>query len=142
VDTTAFAKLNLLKGMSGESIGWPLLSKSGKSLYYVSYTDSALVTQCILGQDGVFDFGTELRSSPLDGAKGKFKLLSGISADERAIFYFDQADKHTWALFRSRDGAPFYDPVDLGSRQGAMPNADCSRVYSSNMTGVVSQPVK
>lgn len=142
VDTTAFAKLNLLKPMSGESIGWPLLSKDGKTLYYVSYSTSALVTQCIRDKDGVFDFGTPIDEFTLGGAKNKFKLLSGISADERAIFFFDQDTKHAAALFRSRDGAPFYDPVDLGDRHGVVPNGDCTRVYSSNMSGVVVQPVQ
>lgn len=142
VDTTAFDKLNLLKPMTGQSMGWPLLSKDGKSLYYVSYMQSALVYQCVRDKDGVFDFGTPIDEFTLGGGKDKFKLLSGISADERAIFFFDQETKHATALFRSRDGAPFYDPVDFGARNGAVPNGDCTRVYSSNMTGVVVQPVK
>lgn len=142
VDTTAFQKINALKPMTGQSVGWPVLSDDGKALYYVSYSSAALVVQCPLGQDGVFDFGTEIDEFTLGGKAGEHKWLSGLSADQRAIFFFDQKTQHSVALFRSREGAPFYDPVDLGARRGASPNADCSRVYSSVASGVVTQPVK
>jgi hypothetical protein len=142
IDTAAFDKLNSLKEITGDSLGWPLLSKDGKTLYYVSYAGSALVTECTAGQDGVFDFGTQIDEFTLGGSSGKFKLLSGLATDERAIFFYDQESKHSMALFRSHDGAPFYDPVDLGDRRGAAPNADCSRVYSSVSAGVVAQAIK
>ena len=138
-DTSAFAKINALKAMSGHSLGWPVLSSDGQDLYYLSYFGHALAVQSKLGKDGLFDFGSEIDEFTLGGAEGAYKLLSGISSDQRAIFYFDEATKHAMALFRSRDGAPFYDPVDLGARRGAVPNQDCSRVYSSVAAGLVAQ---
>jgi hypothetical protein len=138
-DLTAFAKINALKPMSGRSVGWPVLSHDGQDLYFVSYFGSALVNQSKRSQAGVFDIGTEIDEFTLGGESGAYKLLSGLSSDQRAIFYFDEADQHAWARFRSRDGAPFYDPVDLGARRGATPNQDCSRIYSSIADGLVAQ---
>ncbi len=130
-DLTAFAKINGLKPMSGKSVGWPVLTSDGLGLYYLSYNGRALAVQSKRQQGGVFDIGTEFDEFTLGGAAGAYTLLNGISSDERAIFYFDQATSHSMARFRSRDGAPFYAPLDLGARQGAAPNTGCSRVYSS-----------
>ncbi len=138
-DVTAFAKLNALKPMSGHSLGWPVLSSDGQSLYFLSYFGQGLVNQSARGKDGVFDIGTEIDPYTLGGNDGEYKLINGLSSDERAIFYFDQTTKHAMALFRSRPGAPFYDPLDLGERQGVAPNAGCSRVYSSAAGNVVQQ---
>jgi len=141
-DTVAYAKINALKPMSGHSVGWPVLSSDGQDLYFLSYFGQALAVQSKRGQDGVFDFGSEIDEFTLGGNEGEYKLLSGISFDQRAIFFFDQATQHAMALFRSRPGAPFYDPLDLGARQGATPNQDCSRVYSSVPSGLVIQAAK
>ncbi|MES1185849.1 MAG: hypothetical protein ABUL60_18700 [Myxococcales bacterium] len=139
-DVTAYARINGLKPMSGHSVGWPVLSHDGKDLYFVSYFGSALVNQSKRDSGGVFDIGTEIDEFTLGGPEGEYKLLSGLSSDQRAIFFFDQKSQHAMALFRSRDGAPFYDPLDLGARRGATPNQDCSRVYSSTPSGLVAQP--
>jgi hypothetical protein len=138
-DLTAFTKINALKPMSGHSVGWPVLSHDGQDLYFVSYFGSALVNQSKRGQGGVFDIGTEIDQYTLGGKEGEYRLINGLSADQRAIFFFDQAMGHAMALFRSRDGGPFYDPLDLGARQGATPNQDCSRIYSSVASGLVAQ---
>jgi hypothetical protein len=144
VDTTPFQKINSIKPMSGESVGWPVLSNDGKALYYVSYYGPSLPYQAVLGKDGIFDFGTVIEGDEfiLGGKAGEYKLFSGLAADQRALFYYDEVTEHTWAAFRSREGGPFYDEVDLGARRGAAPNTACSFVYSSVASGVVAQPVK
>jgi hypothetical protein len=86
-----------------------------------------------------FDYGMVIDEYALGGEPGAFKLLTGISADERAIFFFDQGTGRSAALFRSRPEAPFYDSVDFGERRGLGPNADCTRVYSSDADGLVRQ---
>jgi hypothetical protein len=138
-DLGAFAKINALKPMSGHSVGWPVLSHDGQDLYFVSYFGAALVNQSKRDQAGVFDIGTEIDPFTLGGEEGEYKLPSGLSSDQRAIFFFDQATEHAMALFRSHDGAPFYDPIDLGERRGATPSQDCSRIYSSIASGLVAQ---
>jgi hypothetical protein len=130
-DVTAYVRINSLKPMSGRSVGWPVLSSDEQHLYYLSYFGQGLVYQSTRDEEGVFDFGAVIDEFTLGGAQGAYKLPNGLSADERAIFFFDEATEHTFALFRSRPNAPFYDPLDLGERRGAAPNLDCSRVYSS-----------
>ncbi len=138
-DVTAFAKLNALKPMSGHSLGWPVLSSDGQSLYFLSYFGQGLINYSVRGADGVFDIGTEIDPYTLGGPPGEYKLLNGLASDERAIFYVDQATQHAMALFRPRPGGPFYYPLDFGARQGVAPNADCSRLYSSVAGKVVEQ---
>lgn len=130
-DVTAFARINGQKPMSGRSVGWPVLSDDAKTLYFLSYFGQGLVVQSERDKSGVFDLGTELDEYTLGGQEGEYKLLNGLSSDQRAIFFFDQATQHATARFRSAPGAPFYDEVDFGVRRGLAPNADCSRLYSS-----------
>jgi WD40-like Beta Propeller Repeat len=141
-DPTPFAPINQEKPMSGHSVGWPVLSADGKTLYFLSYFGQGLVRQSERDKSGVFDPGTEIDEFTLGGQEGAYKLLNGVSSDQRAIFFFDQETSHQMALFRSAPGAPFYDPLDLGERRGATPNTDCSLVYSSNGSGVVAQPTE
>lgn len=138
-DVTAYAQINALKPMSGRSVGWPVISNDGQHLYFLSYFGQGLVTLSKRGDDGVFDFGTTIDEYTLGGDEGAYKLPNGLSPDERAIFFFDEATQHAMALFRSRPEAPFYDPLDLGARRGAAPSADCARVYSSRDGVLVSQ---
>lgn len=126
-----FAKINALKPMSGRSVGWPVLSSDGKALYFVSYFGQARVEQSELGADGTFSIGVEIDEFTLGGQEGQYKLISGLATDQRAIFFVDEATEHAMALFRSRPGSPFYEPLDLGERQGVAPNEDCTRIYST-----------
>lgn len=141
-DTTAFSRLNAQKPMSGRSLGWPVLSSDGDTLYFLSYFGQGLVVQSARGADGRFDLGTEIDEFTLGGPEGAYKRVHAVSADQRAIFFFDEATEHSMALFRSRPGAPFYEPIDLGDRRGVTPNADCSRLYSSVDGALVAQDVE
>lgn len=140
-DETAFSRLNAQKPMSGRSLGWPVLSSDGGTLYFVSAFGHAVVVQSTRAADGRFDLGTEIDEFTLGGAEGAYKRINAVSADQRAIFFFDEATEHSGALFRSRPGAPFYEPVDLGARFGVAPNADCTRLYSSVAGQLVAQAV-
>jgi hypothetical protein len=138
-DTSRFAKINLLKDMSGESVGWPVLSSDGSELYHVRHFGVSRVYLSKL-VDGVFEFGSEIDPFTLGGDEpGAHKLITGLSNDSRAIFYYDEASGRSEALFRSRPGAPFYDPLDLGERRGVAPNDDCSVLYSSVDGALVRQ---
>jgi hypothetical protein len=141
-DPSAFAPINQQKPMSGHSVGWPVLAGDGQTLYFLSYFGQGLVRQSERDKYGVFGPGTEIDEFTLGGEEGAYKLINGVSSDQRAIFFFDQETSHQMALFRSAPGAPFYDPLDLGERRGASPNADCSLVYSSIESGLVAQPTR
>ncbi len=139
VDESAFAKLNAQKPMSGRELGWPVLSSDGGTLYYLSYFGQGLVVQSTRGGDGVFQLGAEIDEFTLGGGVGAYKRINAVSADQRAIFFFDEESEHAMALFRSRPNAPFYEPIDLGDRRGVAPNADCSRLYSTADGELVAQ---
>jgi hypothetical protein len=141
-DVTAFSRINAQKPMSGRELGWPVLSNDGNTLYFLSYLGQSLVVQSTRGTDGRFDIGSEIDMYTLGGAVGAYKRINAVSADQRAIFYFDEATNHAMALFRSRPGAPFYEPTDFGARQGVSPNADCSRLYSSVDGELFAQDLK
>lgn len=141
-DETRFANVNTLSMTTTRSVGWPVVSSDGNNLYYVTYPGKALVVQSGAGAGGVFEYGTEIDEFTLGGVEGEYKLLSGISADERAIFFHDEATGHAMALFRQYANAPFYDPLDLGEREGVAPNENCSRLYSSLDGGLVLQPTQ
>ncbi len=142
VETEPFSRLNAQKPMSGRELGWPVLSSEGTDLYYLSYFGQGLVAQSKLGADGVFALGTEIDEYTLGGDVGGYKHINGLSVDQRAIFFYDELSQHAMALFRDRADAPFYDPVDLGDRRGAVPNADCTRIYSSVAGALVFQAVR
>lgn len=141
-DTSPFAFINSAKPMSGRDLGWPVLSSDGATLYFVSYFGQARVVQSTKGQNGVFDLGQETDEFTLGGEEGEYKYINGISTDQRAMFYLDEASGHAMAIFRSRPGGPFYFPIDLGERQGIVPNGDCNRAYSSADGALVIQPLK
>lgn len=141
-DTTAFAKLNAQKPMSGRELGWPVLSADGRELYFLSSFGQGLVMHSTLAEDGRFDLGVELDKYLLAGAPGAYPLINGLSVDRRALFYVDEATQHSMVLFFSSSGAPSSQPLDLGDRQGVAPNQDCSRLYSSVAGQLVVQPVE
>jgi hypothetical protein len=142
IDETRFAYLNMLSLTNGRKVGWPVVSSDGETLYYVTYPGFSLVVQSPADGDGVFQLGIEIDEFTLGGPEGEYKYLRGISADERAIFFDDEATGHAVALFRQYEDAPFYDPVDLGERAGVAPNQDCTRLYSSLDGGLSVQAIE
>ena len=131
VDEKRFAYLNMLSMTTSRLVGWPVVSSDGETLYYVTYPGYSLVVQSSADDDGVFQLGVEIDEFTLGGPEGEYKYLRGISADQRAIFFDDEATGHAVALFRQYKNAPFYDPIDLGERTGVLPNEACTRLYSS-----------
>lgn len=142
IDETRFAYLNMLSLTNRRKVGWPVVSSDGETLYYVTYPGFSLVVQSSADGDGVFQLGTDIDEFTLGGPEGEYKYLRGISADERAIFFEDEATGHAMALFRQYEDAPFYDPVDFGERAGVAPNQDCSRLYSSLDGGLTRQSLE
>lgn len=142
VDESRFAFLNMLSMTNGRRVSWPVLSHDGDTFYYVTSPAHSLVMQSEADDDGVFQLSVDIDMYTLGGPEGEYKLLSGISSDQRAIFFHDEATGHAMALFRQYDGAPFYDLLDLGEREGVAPNESCSRLYSSSGGELVFQAVE
>ena len=74
-----------------------------------------------------------LHSAP---GTGKLRLPTGLSSDQRTIFYVDEVtgtEKVAWRPSRFKE---FGAPLDLGARTQASPNATCKRLYHVKGTGV------
>ena len=62
---------------------------------------------------------------------------TGMSADGRTLFFYDEAQKVAKAAFRPNRTCPFTTFVDLGDRPGVVPNAACTALYSRSPGGLV-----
>lgn len=62
---------------------------------------------------------------------------TGMSADGRTLFFYDEARKVAKAAFRPNRTCPFTTFVDLGDRPGVVPNASCTALYSRSPAGLV-----
>jgi len=75
----------------------------------------------------------------LDGAASARRLPTGLSADQRTLFYFNEETMQEEGRWRAANAAssPLYDVVSLGLRRGAAPNSACDRLYSGTNGDVV-----
>lgn len=140
VDTSAFATLNQRSAMTMDHYAAPVLSPDGKSFVFTAFTPVpvggfpsgvegvAAVYESLLTAD-VWGTPNNLSHDIFDGTTSKRPLPSGLSSDSRTLFYFDEGTSKGVARFRDRPEAPLYTAVDLGTRQGATPNAGCDVVY-------------
>jgi hypothetical protein len=119
----------------GASLASPVLSASGTSLYF---------TQVGASSSKVFHAqGTTLFPVPalpedlvtLGGMDGDLKLTLSVSADERTLFFFDEALGHAAGLWSAAPGAPFYELAEFEGLQSVFTDAGCERLYGTRMVG-------
>jgi hypothetical protein len=133
VDQTNFSLLNQASSYSGNIFAAPALSPDDQELFLSSTAPSGGSTVVVATRATDQTWTSPLRlSEALDGAAGMRRLPTGVSADARTLFYFNEATMKEEA--RWRDTAmlvsPLYDMVDLGTRRGAQPNSACDKLYS------------
>ena len=130
-----YSAVNTNAYMVGAQLSSPVLAQSDDALYYVLLAgDESSVYRA--PREGLFvpPPMPEGMASTLGGTGGHAKLIHSVSADERSIFFFDEAKGHPVGLWRTRDGAPFYDPVDFMDRENVFVNADCDSLYATHAT--------
>lgn len=144
VSIDAFNGLNERAIQTLEHFAAPVLSADGKMLIFSGFTPGsdglAVIYESELS-NGAWSMPTNL-SALTDHATGtgtKRLLPSGLSSDERTLFYFDEGTGKEVARFRDRPDAPLYDSVDLAALSGAAPNAKCDRVYYTASDDVLSE---
>ena len=141
VDESAFASVNQSSTYTGKIYAYPVVSARDDQLYFNSaYPDAgSTVVVSTRDADGVWLAPTQLSGVVLDGAVGKRRLPTGVSSDERTLFYFNEETAHEEARFRdtSQQSSPLYDMITLGTRRGAIPNLACDRLYSESNSDVV-----
>ena len=81
----------------------------------------------------------QLQVKLLDGGATTRRLPTGLSADQRTLFYFNEETMSEEGRWRAANSAssPLYDLVSLGMRRGAAPNTACDHLYSGANGDVV-----
>lgn len=132
-----FATLNAHAAMyvlEGEVYADPILSPNGLTLYYARFGTSATKTIHASHRAAVGDawsLGAPVDGDSLSSVGGKRKIPTGVSADERTIFFLDEATGRSGASTRAAQTCGFdaKGTVDLGDRLWATPNAACDALW-------------
>jgi len=141
VDQSAFATVNQNAVYSGDIYASPTLSPDDLELFFNSAFQggASTVVAATRSAGQAWSAATRVISGLLDGTDTTRRLPTGVSADERTLFYFNEDSMKEEARWRDAPTltSPLSDMVDLGTRRGAQPNAACNRLYSAASTGVV-----
>jgi len=149
-DTTPFLGLNQRAVQTLEHYVAPVLAPDGKSLVFTGFTpepaqgfpegvEGTAIVYESLWSTASWAMPESISQGLFDGTTAARPLPSGLSSDSRTLFYFDEKTSKEVARFRDRADAPLYTLVDLGARDGAVPNAKCDVVYYSSTGNVLTE---
>jgi hypothetical protein len=134
IDTSAFTAINQDSDFTRRVYASPTISAGDDQLFFNSSldTDSTIVFSSRAGT-GAWSPPKTLSDGIFDGAGGERRLPTGVSADGRTLFYFNEQSGEEEARWRATNSAtsPLYDMLSLGMRRGAAPNSACNRLYST-----------
>ena len=148
VDESAFTAVNQDAVYTGKVYASPVVSGRDDQLIYNSaladlsapytYVSSTVVYSTRAGSSA-WSAPRQLQVKVLDGAAAARRLPTGLSADQRTLFYFNEETMQEEGRWRAANSAssPLYDVVSLGMRRGAAPNSACDRLYSGANGDVV-----
>jgi hypothetical protein len=141
VDETAFATVNLAATYTANIFASPTISPDDQELFLNSAVTGGASTIVVATRSAAGDvWGSPSHlSGALDGTDTTRRLPTGVSADARTLFYFNEESMKQEARWRDTPSltSPLYDMVDLGTRRGAQPNTGCDRLYSQATGDVV-----
>jgi hypothetical protein len=140
LDQAAFSTVNETSMYSGNIYAAPVLSADDQQLYLNSTSIGGASTIVASTRSAGAPWSAPTRViSALDGAAGARRLPTGVSADARTLFYFNEGTMREEARWRGepRLTSPLYDMVDLGTRRSAQPNAACDKLYSDAAGDVI-----
>jgi hypothetical protein len=134
VDVSTFAAVNQDSDFTGRVYASPTISTGDDQLFFNSSfldADSTIVVSSRTGT-GPWSAPRTLSAGAFDGSAGKRRLPTGVSADGRTLFYFNEESAKEEARWRNSTtvDSPLYDMLSLGARRGAAPNSSCNRLYS------------
>jgi hypothetical protein len=136
--------LNLVNssGINGElavRLDDPLIGAHDQTFYY-STTGGGLLNTIVASSrpdnTSPWPNGTVLRATgnALQRSNTARRRPSGIAADDRTLFYWDEVDSLEKAAWRSWPTGTFDHLETLGAFRGAVPNANCDKLYYSAAT--------
>ncbi|HEX8796087.1 MAG TPA: hypothetical protein VF765_34290 [Polyangiaceae bacterium] len=113
----------------------PLLSGDDAFFFYIlpSSTDDHVINESFGGPP--WTPGAYLPPMELERVGSQYRRPSGISADDRSLFYWDETNGSEWIAYSSTAGGPFDVFENLGAFTNAAPTATCSRIYYSVPAG-------
>jgi hypothetical protein len=140
VDESAFATVNEDAVYTGKLYAYPAVSPGDTQLFFNSTFTMGASTVVVSTRNpgGTWSAPVVLSSQVFDGTDAQRRLPTGVSADERTLFYFNEESMQEEARFRDTPtlSSPLYDMVSLGARRGAAPNTACNRLYS-DASGII-----
>jgi hypothetical protein len=140
IDTSNFAVINQDSLVSGRMYASPVVAVLDDQLFYnSSFADDSTVVVSTRTSSGAWSAPSALSAGVLDGSSGRRRLPTGVAADGRTLFYFNEESGEEEARFRATNSldSPLYDMHSLGMRRGAAPNSACNRLYSESRNDVV-----
>lgn len=135
VATTAYDRIF---GSSGVEGGMPalvtdlVLSRDGKRLYYTDLlrTSGSSIRVSFLLSDGTWDAPSAIYAMDMQMSGTSRRRPTGLSADNRTLYYYDEVSATPRAAFRpgtSLDFTEFFAVLPPGTRP--MPSSACDRIY-------------
>jgi len=141
LDTAPFASLDPLSSgtedagdAGGGSFADPVLSNDGKFLYYsVLGGSSTTMAESYRSGNNPWTKGRIFTIAELTGSGNKLRRPTGLSADNRTLFYWDEVDGVEKMAFREdailAGHNVYMQFVNVGAYAGAQPAANCQRIY-------------
>lgn len=128
-----FVAVNDARTFSGGELSSPVLSEDGRTFFYVEQRGGRSDVWRATG--AAFDQRSKLDTVTLGGDEGMAKFTLSVSADERALFVFDEALGHVVGLWSTTPAGAFTQAVSLPDLVSAFVNADCTRLYGTRASG-------
>lgn len=140
IDQSAYATVNQNAVYTGNIYASPTVSPDDLELFFNSAFQGGASTVVASTRAAGQVWNAPTRVAPeLDGVDTSRCLPTGVSADERTLFYFNEMSMQQEARWRDEPqlNSPLSDMVNLGKRHGAQPNAACDHLYSDTATNVI-----
>jgi hypothetical protein len=116
-----------------ELYGDPVISANDLVLLYSRFGGGRTRTLFVsrrLARDEPWPDGVEITTAEqFDAIDDDRFQPTGLSSDGKTLFLWHESEMLEYALFFDVARSSFENPLDLGGLSGAMPNADCSRLY-------------
>jgi hypothetical protein len=130
-DSSAFFAINDESGYQNYDYGWPLIAVSDQALYYVGQYGNSFVFPSTREAAGWIP-GWELYDAS-SGLGGNARLITGLSADERTLFAFDEHLGYVVSVWRDGPSEPFKLGGELPERLTALPSVSCQQLYTTRV---------
>jgi hypothetical protein len=138
-DTTEFAAQNgeISASEAVVQLGDPVYGADGLTFFYSRFPvggAQGIATIFEAAREGTdpWSDGTPLNGDPIQENDDEVRRRpSGVSADALTLFYWDDAAAGEMMAWRTTADGAFANPLAIGAKAGAQPNATCTALYYS-----------